>query len=145
MPIKPENKALYPDDWDEISARIRYERADNKCEQCNAPNLTVIYRGLYAYKGSYMLDDGRCYDDTTGAYLGLKRGSLYDGRPVRVVLTVAHLNHDPRDNADDNLKALCQMCHNRLDISHRVQTRALTAAKKKVKGQSPLFDLETRE
>mgnify|MGYP001397670851 CR=1 FL=1 len=38
----------------------------------------------------------------------------YQPHPVtgsRVVLTVAHLDHDTRNNADDNLRALCQRCH----------------------------------
>lgn len=38
MPIKPENKKRYPDNWKEISERIRFERADNKCEKCGAEN-----------------------------------------------------------------------------------------------------------
>ena len=25
--------------------------------------------------------------------------------------TIAHFNHDPRDNRDENLQALCQWCH----------------------------------
>ena len=29
----------------------------------------------------------------------------------KVVLTVAHLNHDKNDNRHENLKALCQRCH----------------------------------
>jgi hypothetical protein len=31
------------------------------------------------------------------------------------VLTVAHLNHDPQDCRDENLKAFCQRCHLRYD------------------------------
>lgn len=38
MPIKPENKARYPKDWKHISARIRFERAQNKCEKCGCEN-----------------------------------------------------------------------------------------------------------
>lgn len=38
MPIKPENKARYPSDWKQISERIRFERAGNKCEWCGAEN-----------------------------------------------------------------------------------------------------------
>lgn len=34
MPIKPENRARYPKDWKEISARIRFERAEGICEFC---------------------------------------------------------------------------------------------------------------
>lgn len=38
MPIKPENKKLYPENWKQISKRIRFERAKNKCEVCGAEN-----------------------------------------------------------------------------------------------------------
>lgn len=37
----------------------------------------------------------------------------------RVILTIAHLNHDVRDNRDYNLAALCQRCHNILDMPYR--------------------------
>jgi 5-methylcytosine-specific restriction endonuclease McrA len=40
-------------------------------------------------------------------------------RIVRIVLTVAHLNHTPEDCRDENLKALCQRCHNRYDAAER--------------------------
>lgn len=38
MPIRVEEKARYPADWEEISRRIRFERAGNKCELCGAEN-----------------------------------------------------------------------------------------------------------
>lgn len=41
----------------------------------------------------------------------------------KVILTVAHLNHTPEDCRDDNLRALCQRCHNRLDAPHRAASR----------------------
>jgi len=34
---------------------------------------------------------------------------------ARVVLTVAHINHDIENNAPGNLAALCQRCHQRHD------------------------------
>ena len=40
-----------------------------------------------------------------------------------VALTVAHLDHDPANNADDTLAALCQACHNRYDAPKRAQNR----------------------
>lgn len=40
-----------------------------------------------------------------------------------VILTVAHLNHLPEDCRDENLKALCQKCHNGYDVEHRKETR----------------------
>ncbi len=34
----------YPEDWHAISERIRFVRADNKCEQCGVPNGCFIRR-----------------------------------------------------------------------------------------------------
>lgn len=39
-----------------------------------------------------------------------------------IVLTVAHLDHDPRNCDPSNLKALCQRCHLRYDIEHHGET-----------------------
>ncbi len=75
MPIRPELRALYPPDWPEISARIRFERAGNRCEWCGAAN--------------------HWFHPETGSV---------------VVLTVAHLDHNPANSHDDNLAALCQKC-----------------------------------
>lgn len=50
----------------------------------------------------------------------------YKPHPItgsRVVLTVAHLDHDHRNHAEENLKALCQRCHNRYDAAHRQVSR----------------------
>ena len=41
----------------------------------------------------------------------------------RVVLTIAHLDHTPENCTDDNLRALCQKCHNSYDREHRNETR----------------------
>ncbi len=38
MPIRPENKLRYPKNWKQISERIRFERANNKCEKCGVEN-----------------------------------------------------------------------------------------------------------
>lgn len=44
-------------------------------------------------------------------------------REIKVVLTVAHLDHDPANNDPENLKALCQRCHNGHDAAHRAESR----------------------
>jgi 5-methylcytosine-specific restriction endonuclease McrA len=38
-------------------------------------------------------------------------------------LTIAHLDHTPENCAAENLKALCQKCHNKYDAKHRAQTK----------------------
>ena len=40
----------------------------------------------------------------------------------KVILTIAHLDHIPEHCCDDNLRALCQKCHNKYDKSHRKET-----------------------
>ena len=44
-------------------------------------------------------------------------------KTVRVVLTVAHLDHQPENCDPSNLRALCQRCHNQYDAAHRAETR----------------------
>ena len=54
----------------------------------------------------------------------------------KVVLTIAHLDHDPSHNHFDNLKALCQKCHltydAKLHAKHAAETRR---AKQRQAGQ----------
>ena len=38
-------------------------------------------------------------------------------------LTVAHINHNPMDVREENLKALCAPCHLRYDAKHHAETR----------------------
>ena len=45
------------------------------------------------------------------------------GKDAYIVLTIAHLDHTPENCSEDNLKALCQRCHNQYDAEHRKQTR----------------------
>jgi len=46
-------------------------------------------------------------------------------REVRIVLTIAHLNHKAGDDRDENLKALCQWCHLNFDAPHHKWTRSI--------------------
>lgn len=44
-------------------------------------------------------------------------------RIIRIVLTVAHLDHRPENNDPTNLKALCQRCHLRYDARSKAERR----------------------
>jgi 5-methylcytosine-specific restriction endonuclease McrA len=46
-------------------------------------------------------------------------GSSHPVTGSEVVITVHHINGDPTDNRRINLIALCQRCHNRLDLPFR--------------------------
>ena len=105
MPIRPENRNRYPKDWKEISRRIRFERANGQCEfEINGERCKALHGEPHPETGS------------------------------KVVLTVAHLDHQPENNAEDNLKAACQKCHNIYDMPMRragiqERKRALQAEK----------------
>ena len=86
MPIRPENKSRYPNNWKEIRAKI-LDRAGHRCEFCGIENYAIRENGS------------------------------------KVVLTIAHLDHTPENCSEDNLKALCQKCHNSYDAKHRAETR----------------------
>jgi 5-methylcytosine-specific restriction endonuclease McrA len=59
----------------------------------------------------------------------------------RVVLTTAHvLNPDPSDCRQENLQALCQACHNRLDAPMRARHARETLRQRRIAaGQRELF------
>ena len=47
-------------------------------------------------------------------------------RRTRVVLSTCHVDHDPQNNAADNLAALCQRCHLLNDKTEHLRRRRLT-------------------
>jgi hypothetical protein len=118
MPIRPENRARYPKDWKRISHRVRFVRADGRCE-CEGECGRGTHRG-------------RCPN-----LHGLK---AYDTGKT-VVLTVAHLNHTPEDCADDNLRAMCQGCHLAYDAEHHAQTAQRTRTAELEAQMAPLFEV----
>jgi hypothetical protein len=135
MPIKRENYHLYPGgsphskEWKAIVARIK-ARAGNVCERCRVPNRVLIRRDKAAR--IYVLPDGEIRSADTGETLGtLTDATPWFDRledPVEVILTVAHVEHDPRRNDDTDLRAWCQMCHNGHDGAHRRANAARTRA-----------------
>jgi hypothetical protein len=120
MPIRPENKDRYPNDWRTISHRIRFDRAGGRCEcegECG--------RGTH---------EGRCPNEhEQPAY----------GTGSRVVLTVAHLDHTPEHSQDANLRAMCNGCHLHYDREHHAETAARTRREKATAGMTPLFNEAT--
>lgn len=81
----------YPANWKQISKRIRFERAGNKCEWCFAENYKP-----HPVTGSKVI--------LTVAHLGTPHA---DGRPGN--------KRNKLDCRDENLAALCQRCHLRFD------------------------------
>lgn len=129
----PVDMSRYPPDWKEIRTRI-LERAEHKCERCQIANHALGYRD---HAGRFWSDDE--IDRLDG-------GDTIDEKPwrcIRIVLTIAHIHDpDPMNCADDNLQALCQQCHNRLDAPMRARHAAETRRRNQLtatgQGELPL-------
>jgi len=121
MPVDYRN---YPPDWKQISL-ARRETAGWKCEFCGVPHNAVGYRtaaGEFVKIASSPEEAGHAAD--IAELDGLK--------VITIILTVAHLNHDTADNRPENLRALCQRCHNRHDQPHRQRNAATTRRRKRI-------------
>lgn len=119
MPIRPENRDRYPDDWPAISAWVRFSRALGHCEcegECG--------RGTH---------EGRCPN---------RNGQSAYGTGSKVILTVAHLDHTPENCDPANLKAMCQGCHLHYDREHHAATRRETRARELAAVMDPLPGME---
>lgn len=133
MPIKRENMVKYPGgsirspEWRAIRARIG-ERSGWRCEKCSAPHMTMVARGTYAGRDAYMvIDTGEVFCAESGLKMRAMRASHFNAdRVLKIVLTVAHLNHDETDSRDENLAHLCQRHHLRLDAKHHARNAART-------------------
>jgi len=113
MPISPENMKRYPG-------------GSTNSKEWKAIRNEILERANHACEGSPEWPDCRAIN--------------YDPHPVtgsKVILTIAHLNHDPSDSDRENLKAWCQRCHNKYDQPHRQANAAKTRRKKK-----PQIDIE---
>jgi len=131
VPIRPELRHFYGRVWQTVTRPRILARAGNKCEQCGKPN----HRRLWVWSPRIYGDQYWTLTKIRQAWHYCKFGGaagnfvLYgvqwrDARRIRVVLTIAHLNHTAGDDRDENLKALCQWCHLNYDKEHHRETRA---------------------
>lgn len=121
MPI---DYSKYPPNWkNEIVPRI-LERDGNSCKQCGLGNGSeVMSLALWVREGTRYKVRRFWLSDASD----IARMSLYalpnETKPVKVVLTIAHLDHDEEnhDVADDRLAAMCQWCHLNYDASEKMR------------------------
>lgn len=151
MPIRPENRARYPADWKAISLAAR-ERARWRCKHpyCRAMQYAVgrwELRDVPSPPGTRLLNPlpphlRRSEWVFVPNHVGLRWPSLdrwtyaearqfaaesWDGgqevpKLIVIVLTVAHLNHQPEDCRPENMAAMCQRHHLAYDRQHHQQT-----------------------
>lgn len=113
-------KKDYSPDWKTIRADI-LNRAAGKCEFCGLRNYTFGARdqagGFYEREEILSMN----FEQRFQAF-----GESW--KFIRIILTVAHLDHDTANNDSMNLKALCQRCHLKYDQEHHKANAAATRA-----------------
>lgn len=124
MPI---DYSKYPPNWlSEIRPRIM-ERANNKCEfnGCGLEHLSIVYSVKYQgkVKGWFKAFDEA--DKHPKTIESNKKGLIPNPKEVKVVLTIAHLDHDEEnhDVQDERLMAMCQLHHLRYDAKEKYRRR----------------------
>ena len=126
MPIRPENKHRYPADWKTVIVPAVRERSGNVCEECGVKNYSLGGRlpGGRWMKAEPTGDNGlRLTWPDPGTYHWCSDGERREVlRIIRIVLTVAHLDHDDLETRDiTRLRHWCQRCHNRYDAKMRAE------------------------
>jgi hypothetical protein len=135
----PFDRKKYPHNWESISLRIR-KRSEGRCEcqgECGIEHdkqgsMNTVGFGSYEFKKRY---GGIIF---VNKIIGEKRCSELNGHKAmfacgKIILTVAHLDHNPMNCDNNNLRAWCQRCHLRYDRHHHAKNAAETREKKRIK------------
>jgi hypothetical protein len=140
----PMERARYPENWEEISQRIR-ERDGQRCKWCGAANGAIGFRQA---RGEFV-QMYASIEEVDGQADALALDGI---KLTRIVLTVAHLGtphadgtpgdkHDKMDVRDENLAALCQRCHLMYDLKDHVRNAAETRRRRRIEaGQMVMGD-----
>lgn len=83
MPIRPEHLPLYPFDWPQLSASVRFRRARGRCEHCGVRHGAVVSPTYTVRLACCHLD----HDPTNNA-----------ARNLAALCQVCHLNHDREEH-----------------------------------------------
>lgn len=111
MPI---DYSKYHPEWETQIRPDILKRANNCCEKCLVKN----------YDTGFRTTEGIFYNDNfISQQLELHGIDLFEQIPtknkrIKIVLTIAHLDHNIENNDYSNLMALCQRCH----LNHDRQT-----------------------
>lgn len=115
----PCDYSKYPPNWKSEIVPAVLTRARHACENCGLENGQTVFSielwikdntGRYKIRALWFRDQRDAEREKTGQV-----------KAVKVVLTVAHLDHDEENHevSLDRLKALCQACHLRYDAKEK--------------------------
>jgi 5-methylcytosine-specific restriction endonuclease McrA len=92
------NRHRYHPNWNDIIRPEILKRDKYRCTNCG-----LKHRGLYLVQ-----DNGKVLEIDKEEYIEALRN---DEKVKKIFLQVAHLDHNPSNNAYDNLKSFCPSCH----------------------------------
>lgn len=122
----PMQRDRYPAHWNQIALQVKTE-ANWKCEECGreCKKLAESWTDFIdrVVPKVYCTDSYDLLHEITE-------------KPTRFVLTTAHLDHTPENSVRSNLKALCSVCHCRMDLKAMAHKKML---KREFQGQLNLF------
>jgi 5-methylcytosine-specific restriction endonuclease McrA len=124
MPI--DYKEYHPEWKTKIRPDI-LERDNHCCNFCGVKNHSIIHRFGKGRNDWQYWPEGM--ESEAWTLDGLKS--------TKIILTIAHLDHNKKNNEYDNLAALCQKCHLGIDLHHHMANARETRIKKK--GLQKLF------
>ena len=131
MPIKPENRALYPADWPTIALEAK-QRAAWACQHQGCAAKQYDYGYWHGEPLRWVRIGGPCKTFGEARQLAAEehwsRFGDEDGayKILVIVLTVAHLDHDPTNCDPANLAAMCQRHHLAYDHQHHLANAQAT-------------------
>jgi len=92
------NKDRYPANWNDTIRPKALEKANYRCSKCN-----VVHRFCYVFD-----ENGKRYKINKSEIQEYKEAGL---KAYQVFLQVAHLDNDPNNNEEENLRVFCAKCH----------------------------------
>jgi len=109
----------YLNNWKEIRENI-LKRAENRCELCFSPNNHLGFRSEI---GIFLpMYDLYIYENDE---IELRKWIVneFESEPIKIVLTIHHIDGNINNNDKHNLIALCQRCYLRLDLPYKLKKR----------------------
>jgi len=135
MPIRPDQKHRYPADWKGI-ATARKVAAGWRCQGCGVRHQAWGWRDergqFHEVAKPPLVAEGFTRAPFDLVVEGVPR------RIIAIVLTVAHRDHQPENNAEGNLAVWCQACHLRHDHAHHQRNAAATRRARMATAELPL-------